>query len=510
MSLLAILQITQEIFTTKKSIAMPESNTLTYVFVDKNRYPFSTSPDDCDAMQNAVVLEQTVGTLIKFGNGRYENFIADYWEVSKDGLHWDFYLKKNLTTESGKRITAQLFKENYQRVFKIYLQNSPSLLSFDHLEGIEEFKKGTTTHLKGLKVIDEFHLQLLFIKKPHGVLEDLSSTQFGLFSEEDFSEGVWKNPRKQTSTSAYRIESWPTNGDITLKKREDWSGALVKAPKRIVIKMTDLARARELPVKNLIIQQNIEDKAQLIDGFRLVKGTPSWLNYFLLSPKREIFKDAKTRRWFRSKVHRIKEQMPFSSFRSIPAFTFYSSNDALKKEIFSKDLLAEKNLTPDFKGKEIKIIQRIEGIKEREYLLTILSKVFEGTHAKLSFVEFSSIKDVREQILSNKEFDIRVGGVHSGGDTDSSNTKMMFCTTLGVCFPDVVGSVCDLVNQYENDQLALEQFSRKLEQVVYEDAVVIPILYSSMTWLFSNDIKNIQSVTPTMDVPRFDHLEVEE
>ena len=90
----------------------------------------------------------------------------------------------------------------------------------------------------------------------------------------------------------------------------------------------------------------------------------------------------------------------------------------------------------------------------------------------------------------------------------NATTKMMFCSDIGVGFPDPSGRVCALVRKFErSENKILENYTKELYEILDDDAVVVPLFHASPQWLYSKDI-DLSNVTPLSLVPRFDLIEI--
>ena len=114
-------------------------------------------------------------------------------------------------------------------------------------------------------------------------------------------------------------------------------------------------------------------------------------------------------------------------------------------------------------------------------------------------IKDSSDKQSLERVRSNKYYDIRMAEVHSGSTYINDAIKMMFCSKMGVSFPDPSGRICKLVAEHEKNK---DSYSRKkhgitqdyrdrFNQYLLEDAAVIPVFHSRLTTLFSKDLNVI-------------------
>lgn len=110
-----------------------------------------------------------------------------------------------------------------------------------------------------------------------------------------------------------------------------------------------------------------------------------------------------------------------------------------------------------------------------------------------------------EKQSNNKHYHIRIASVDIGGAPENWVIEMMFCSKLGVSFPDPSGRICKLVEQTANSilQLNLDQYSTKFNEILLDDASVLPVMHAGYTWFIGDEI-DTSSLTATSVVPRIE------
>jgi hypothetical protein len=110
----------------------------------------------------------------------------------------------------------------------------------------------------------------------------------------------------------------------------------------------------------------------------------------------------------------------------------------------------------------------------------------------------------KERLDDLKDMDIRVVRVDIGGSYEPWVVRMMFCSRLGVSFPDPSGNICKLtenMNDRSNDT------AEKFEKVVYDDAAVNPLFHSAFSWIVSDDL-GMDRFSPTANLIRFEAVQI--
>lgn len=478
---------------------------LNYYVQTKSQMPFSLNPQASDFTFNALLMEQLVGTLVKYsGPGSYTPYLAESWASSLDELVWDFYLRKNLITEDSIPITSQNYVDGLHKVFNIYIKyNSPPV--FKDLVGYQEYSTDRTyPYIKGLKTIDDHHIQFHFLKRPDGLLEFLSMPYYGFYSLENFrSDGEWNDDRKTRSSGAYCLKSWGEE-TITIEKRKSWFAHGPSTADTVKISFLEgnpqsCLNNNNKYQKTIIAGENIQGITD--DHFVLVRGMPTILTSIILSPyKQNIFHDKENRELFKFRVLQYKMDHKFFGNSHYETTSFYPNKKGNAKTI-------SKVIQQEFKemegNKPISILVRtpIKGAID-DYLKDLLNSVLKDTGKEIEFHYIDkSDPDWFEKMVENKYYDIRTTNVDIGGMPEKWVIKMMFCSNMGVSFPDPFGKISKLVKDDGNN----ETFPYLFEEAVDDDSVVIPVFHKGLTWYFSKDIST-SNILPTMNVPRFDEI----
>jgi hypothetical protein len=107
-----------------------------------------------------------------------------------------------------------------------------------------------------------------------------------------------------------------------------------------------------------------------------------------------------------------------------------------------------------------------------------------------------------ESYRSNKEFDIRVAGVSIGGSFQNWVINMMFCSRLGVSFPDPSGRICRLTVDFEEGKVNLVDYGIHFNNAIHSDQAVIPLFHRRYSWFVSHELD--VELSPVSGSPRFD------
>ena len=449
-------------------------------------------------------MEQVVGTLVKYsGVGRYESYLAKSWTVSPDQKTWTFEFYPNLKTEDNFTINAQTFGKNLKKLLKIYSkQYSPP--AFNRLKGWNKFSEGDDSEI-GITAIDTGTLVLTFETIPSGLLEFLSMPYFGFYSPADFDGDNWKNKSIIHSSASYRVKHY-SDDEIHLETRTDWPLLNTDAPKRVVIRHASPQSALS-ENKNIIIQLKDAVTEKYKDLIQY-NSTPTLLAGIVLSPHVAPFDSLEIRKAFRTLIRARAELLIPKSTSSQKSTFFYESFSQFtqSKSDYGEALKLLKSKKTD---KVLVFQQKLTDSSDSEFVMSVLKSV-------IIEIGWEMVVDTPETLgadwikkgLDNNKYALRTVSVDIGGSPENWVIDMMFCSRLGISFPDVNNSICSVVKAYDDGFfLDKNKYWEALHLSIEENSTIVPLLHSGFSWLISPTI-DMTHISSTMNVPRFDQLSI--
>ncbi len=449
-------------------------------------------------------MEQLVGTLIKEDtrNSRKEPYLAKAWDQSDAGKKWTFILRDNIECEDGTSIDAHSFIKGLKQSILRYLKKS-EIPAFSQLKGFDSFKAGNFDSL-GISALSNKKIEFSFEQKPDGFLDYLAMPYFGFYCSQDFEEnGDWKNKNKITSSGAYRLLEVNEDNSILLKKRSNWFSHVKNSPDIVKIQYKGYKEIINKDIsKTIIYNPKLWNKDEIPRGFYKVSAIPFFLRAIVLSPFKEgVFKKRENRTIFRDSIKRYIAKKGYSSLVATPAQTFYLSDT-------SNYIPTKKIKTIPNDGEKISILFYPKQTEFETYLKNLIESVCKevGLNYEFNKIDYNNPNWIQEY-RSNSKHDIRIAGVANGDTIISWVVDMMFCTKLGVSFPDPNNHICKLTAKYRKEEIDLKKYKKEFEKTIAKEASVIPIAHFGLMWLFSNDIPK-SDISPTMHTPRFDLLQL--
>lgn len=477
------------------------SSDISYKFFTKGYDPktdrFSLLVEDSDYLTNETVLNGLIGNLVKFGSsGRIEPYLAESYRVTPDGKLWTYNLREGLLCSDGTPITAKSFVSTLTSNLKKYSKTSGTM-DFELLEGWSAFKSGSIDSLSGLTYSGN-QISFKFIKRPEDLNEFLRMPYFGFWCHGSESPN-WKP--SFVSSGPFTLNPSSTDHEIILDKRDNWFsiGDDHKEPKQI--KFSFIGENEDIEsLQRTIVEVFTANKIDSPKGFTDIYSPPIALLSMIISPIKEgPFKIKQNRIALRERLEIAKKQSRFN------AEFFYSS---CRSKIIES---SSTSFTQEMSGYDLNIAFQNRGysVEDENEIKRLINVALEGSGARAHFHAKNPFEDNwRKRLLSNQEFDIRMNAVDIGGSIRNLVVKMIFCSNLGVSYPDPSGRICELTKQIENNlgPVTQEQIS-KFNQILYEDASVIPLAHYGTKWIVSPEI-DPSSFASTVISPLFEHIKL--
>jgi hypothetical protein len=475
---------------------------LNYIFlrqsIDEKGLFFKLNPKDSDFGTHETVLTNLVGTLVKLSEtGQFAPYLAESFNTSKDGLTWTFNIRPNLTCDDGTPITAKSFATAFSQSLKRYSKFS-KVIDFELLEGWADFTSGKSQSITGLQFEDN-KLVFKLTTQPENFIGHLRLPYFGFWCSNNFdANGEFKEDSKFISSGPYKVISSEKNA-ILLEKRSDWFSISEESPGKILFSYSTPDKLSD-SAENTIVEVLGRDKVVNLPSFQEIKSPPSLMWTMVVAPtKPGPFANVVNRRAFADRVIELKKTSPLFS-----SFYFYPSKPTDVK--LRSELTA---YTSEMKGKKISFAfaNRNYTQQETDEIKRITIEALKDSGAQVEFSINDPLEDNwRHRLLSNQEFDIRMNGVDQGGYPKNRTIKMMFCSNLGVCYPDPSGRICKIVDHQDKTGGPIpKEYIAEFNQALYDDASLVPLTHFGTHWMVTKDL-DLTTLPPTSGIFHFEGI----
>ncbi|MBI4285254.1 MAG: peptide ABC transporter substrate-binding protein [Chloroflexi bacterium] len=143
--------------------------------------------------------------------------IAEKWQVSRDGRTYTFTLRKNVRFHSGREVKAQDFAYSWRRAADPATGSLTAATYLGDIVGMKEVLTGRSQQIAGIRVIDDYTLQVTIDTPKVYFLSKLTYPTAFVVDRANVGAGEdwWARPN---GTGPFRLKQWDKNSLIVLEK----------------------------------------------------------------------------------------------------------------------------------------------------------------------------------------------------------------------------------------------------------------------------------------------------
>jgi len=225
--LLSVIFISSLIITgcqSKESILSTKGNILNLYGID----PLILDPAISGEMTSHEYIMQLFSGLVCLDdNLEPAPDIAEKWEVSDDGRTYTFYLRKDVRFHTGRNLKAEDFEYSWQRASDPATGSLTAASYLGDIVGVHEVLAGETNEISGVKVIDDYTLQVTIDKPKSYFLSKLTYPTAFVVDKANVESGSewWRSPN---GTGPFKLEQWQKENSLVLEKNELYYGQLAE------------------------------------------------------------------------------------------------------------------------------------------------------------------------------------------------------------------------------------------------------------------------------------------
>ena len=201
-----------------------EENTLNLYGID----PWTLDPAVSSEMTSHEYIMQLFSGLVCLDdNLESAPDIAEKWEVSQDGMTYTFYLRRDVKFHDGRQVKAEDFKYSWERACAPETGSLTAAVYLGDIVGAEEVLSGRAEGISGIKVMDDYTLEVTIDAPKVYFLSKLTyPTAFVVDRAEVESGGEWwLNPN---GTGPFKLARWDENTLLVLERNELYYGEPAK------------------------------------------------------------------------------------------------------------------------------------------------------------------------------------------------------------------------------------------------------------------------------------------
>jgi oligopeptide transport system substrate-binding protein len=201
-----------------------EENTLNLYGID----PWTLDPAVSGDMTSHEYIMQLFSGLVRLDdNLEPVPDIAQRWQVSDDGKTYTFYLQHDVKFHNGREVKAEDFKYSWERASDPGTRSLTAATYLGDIVGVREVLAGTTKEISGVRVIDDYTLEVTIDAPKSYFLSKLTYTTAFVVDRANVESGGewWRQPN---GTGPFKLRQWDENSSLTLEKNDLYYGNLAQ------------------------------------------------------------------------------------------------------------------------------------------------------------------------------------------------------------------------------------------------------------------------------------------
>ena len=141
--------------------------------------------------------------------------LAQFWRASRDGLTWTFTLRKGVHFHHGREVTADDVVYSLTRLLDPRLKSGTTDL-FGNIRGAAEFRSGQAPGVVGLEALDRYTVQISLTEAPFPFVTVLAVGQAKIVPRDVAERDPVAFGLRPIGTGAFRFERWQRGREIVL------------------------------------------------------------------------------------------------------------------------------------------------------------------------------------------------------------------------------------------------------------------------------------------------------
>lgn len=182
--------------------------------------PITLDPAISSEMNSHIYVMQIFSGLVRLDHSaKPAPDIAESWQKSEDGKTYTFFLRKGVKFHNGKEVTAHDFKYSWERACNPRTGSQTAATYLGDIVGARDVLEGKTTEISGVKVLNNYTLQVTIDAPKAYFLAKLTyPTAFVVDRTNVESSRKWW--QKPNGTGPFKLKEWRQGELVVLEKNE--------------------------------------------------------------------------------------------------------------------------------------------------------------------------------------------------------------------------------------------------------------------------------------------------
>jgi len=153
--------------------------------------------------------------------------IAERWQQSNDGKSYTFYLRSGVTFQNGREVNAADFKYSWERACDPAIGSQTAATYLGDIVGVRDMLAGKANEISGVKVIDDYTLQVTIDAPKAYFLCKLTYPTAFVVDKANVESGKdwWRQPN---GTGPFQLKQWQQGQLLVLQRSEGYYGQPIK------------------------------------------------------------------------------------------------------------------------------------------------------------------------------------------------------------------------------------------------------------------------------------------
>jgi oligopeptide transport system substrate-binding protein len=199
-------------------------------------WPTTLDPALATDSTSAMYIVQLFSGLVRLDqNLQVAPDIASSWDTSSDGKMYIFHLRHDVKFDDGKPVTAADFKYSWERALNPATGSLTAGTYLSDIVGAENVLSGITTQLSGVKILDDYTLQVTINAAKSYFLEKMAYPTAFVVDETNVQSGSiwWHHPN---GTGPFKLQQWQSQA-LVLQRNDNYYGEEAKL-NQVVFRLT--------------------------------------------------------------------------------------------------------------------------------------------------------------------------------------------------------------------------------------------------------------------------------
>jgi ABC-type transport system substrate-binding protein len=467
--------------------------------------PATLDPARISDIYGLSVAQQIFDGLVEFDHAlRIVPALAEYWKATRDGLTWTFTLRKGVRFHHGHEVTADDVVYSLTRLLDPQLKSAAADV-FANVHGAQEFRQGRAPTVSGITALDASTVRIVLDEAPAPLVSMLAIGYAKIVPRRLVTEQGPAFGANPVGTGPFRFERWERGKQIALTANPDYFGG---APRLRGIVYRIFPGEQMAGMFADFRRGELEDSPVPMQDYpRLLQTTPaihvkrtmSSVRFLGVNTRVKALGDPRVRQALLCAIDRqsivdevTKGRFPVARGILPPGTLGYNPNlvAAGYDPERARTLLAAAG-HPQGRGlPPLTIWSSVKLEREHQLIVQYLARV--GVHAEFKYVtewpEFS-------RRLAAGEFPLFQYAWHADvPDPDNFLFKLFHSRSprnyTGYANPQLDGLLVRARN--ELDPVRRVELYRQAEQLVMNDAVVIPFFHYTYERVFQPYVKSVE------------------